>query len=125
LRDRLRRGGRSTTENALVRVQPPTRITVTAPERARPAKLNTALGGKLQGLITIVSTHSFARRVAGEKPSRLPASPDNEVFPHQAKGNLPLPDTDRERRGSRRAPGEVTCRERCGGFLTNDHRAAA
>ena len=49
----------------------------------------------------------------------------NAERPHQARGNVPLPDADEE--GPRILPfpsGEVRCRERLGGLLRHYHRAA-
>jgi len=51
-------------ENAILRAKLPTRITVTATEKARLVQLGAALGGALKDLITIVSTRTFARGVA-------------------------------------------------------------
>jgi putative transposase len=50
----------------------------------------------------------------------------NEERPHQAKGNVPLPDADQtEPRILKFPPGEVKCRERLGGLLKHYYRAAA
>jgi putative transposase len=49
----------------------------------------------------------------------------NAERPHQAKGNVPLPEADAD--GPRVLPfpsGEVRCRERLGGLLKHYHRAA-
>ena len=54
-------------ENAILRAKLPTRVTVTAQEKARLVKLGTALGGALKNLITIVSPRTFARWVAGSE----------------------------------------------------------
>ena len=63
------------TENAVLRAKLPTRITITAREKARLVKLGTALGGALKDLITIVSPRTFARWVAVAEAARgTPAS---------------------------------------------------
>jgi putative transposase len=49
----------------------------------------------------------------------------NEERPHQAKGNVPLPDADRDPVILPFPSGEVRCRERLGGLLKHYHRAAA
>jgi putative transposase len=51
-------------ENQILRAKLPTRITVTAREKARLVKLGAGLGGALKALITIVSPCTFARWVA-------------------------------------------------------------
>lgn len=45
--------------------------------------------------------------------------------PHQAKGNVPLPDADAPPRTRPMPTGEVRCRERLGGLLRHYHRHAA
>ncbi len=46
--------------------------------------------------------------------------------PHQAKGNVPLPDADKKTPPILKFPsGEVKCRERLGGLLKHYHRVAA
>ena len=46
--------------------------------------------------------------------------------PHPARGNVPLPDADREETPILKCPGgEARCRRRLGGFLKHYHRAAA
>jgi putative transposase len=50
----------------------------------------------------------------------------NEERPHQAKGNIPLPDADQaEPRILKFPSGAVRCRERLGGLLKHYYRAAA
>jgi hypothetical protein len=53
----------------------------------------------------------------------------NTERPHQAKGNVPLAEADREESSVVRLPtvptGEVRCRERLGGLLRHYHRDAA
>ena len=50
----------------------------------------------------------------------------NEERPHQAKGNVPLPDADNEEPPILSFPtGEVKCRQWLGGLLKHYHRAAA
>ena len=49
----------------------------------------------------------------------------NQERPHQARGNVPLPEAEED--GPRILPfpsGEVACRERLGGLLKHYHRAA-
>ena len=49
----------------------------------------------------------------------------NGERPHQAKGNVPLPDADEDGPSVLPFPsGEVRCRERLGGPLRHYHRAA-
>ena len=49
----------------------------------------------------------------------------NAERPHQARGNVPLPDADAEEPRILPLPsGEVKCRERLGGLLRHYHRAA-
>jgi hypothetical protein len=46
--------------------------------------------------------------------------------PHQAKGNVPLPDADEDEPRILQFPsGKVKCRERLGGVLRHYYRAAA
>jgi putative transposase len=50
----------------------------------------------------------------------------NAERPHQARGNVPLPDAvEAEPRILQFPSGEVRCRERLGGFLRHYHRQAA
>ncbi len=49
----------------------------------------------------------------------------NQERPHQAKGNVPLPDAATDEPPILTFPtGEVQCRERLGGLLKHYHRAA-
>ena len=48
----------------------------------------------------------------------------NGERPHQARGNVPLPDADEEPRVLQFPAGGVRCRERLGGLLRHHHRAA-
>ena len=48
----------------------------------------------------------------------------NGERPHQARGNVPLPDADGEPRVLQFPAGGVRCRERLGGLLRHHHRAA-
>jgi putative transposase len=49
----------------------------------------------------------------------------NQERPHQAKGNVPLPDADEEPQILKFPSGEVRCRERLGGLPKHYYRAAA
>lgn len=50
----------------------------------------------------------------------------NEERPHQSRGNVPLPDADKDEPRILKFPsGEVRCRQRLGGLLKHYHRAAA
>ena len=50
----------------------------------------------------------------------------NSERPHQAKGNVPLPEADREPLPTVPfSTGEIRCRERLGGLLKHFYRGAA
>jgi hypothetical protein len=72
---------------------------------------------------------SFSARILGEKhPARIVkefVAPSNEERPHQAEGNVPLPDADQVPVILKFPSREVKCRERLGGLLKHYHRAAA
>ena len=53
-------------------------------------------------------------------------APYNEERPHQAKGNVPLPEADQDEPRILKFPiGEVKCRQRLGGLLKHYYREAA